>query len=150
MPVDTQSSGFSNLKPLMMVRLAARLAFRELKGGIKGFRIFLACLALGVMAIAGVGSLSEALVSGLNEKGQSILGGDLSITMMHRTLNASEEEWLQSRYDISSSREMRSMVRYSQDQENDDVDQMRHTLVELKAVDSFLSALWHARDSTCD
>ncbi|MGB1850340.1 MAG: ABC transporter permease [Candidatus Micropelagos thuwalensis] len=137
MPVDTQSSGFSNLKPLMMVRLAARLAFRELKGGIKGFRIFLACLALGVMAIAGVGSLSEALVSGLNEKGQSILGGDLSITMMHRTLNASEEEWLQSRYDISSSREMRSMVRFSQDQENDDVDQMRHTLVELKAVDSF-------------
>ena len=137
MPVDTQSSGFSNLKPLMMVCLAARLAFRELKGGIKGFRIFLACLALGVMAIAGVGSLSEALVSGLNEKGQSILGGDLSITMMHRTLNANEEEWLQSRYDISSSREMRSMVRYSQDQENDDVDQMRHTLVELKAIDSF-------------
>ena len=136
MPVDTQSSGFNNLKPLMMVRLAARLAFRELKGGIKGFRIFLACLALGVMAIAGVGSLSEALVSGLNEKGQSILGGDLSITMMHRTLDANEEEWLQSRYDISSSREMRSMVRFSQDQENDDVDQMRHTLVELKAVDS--------------
>ncbi|MEE3035897.1 MAG: hypothetical protein VX329_01445 [Pseudomonadota bacterium] len=66
MPVDIQSSGFNNLKPLMMVRLAARLAFRELKGGIKGFRIFLACLALGVMAIAGVGSLSEALVSGFN------------------------------------------------------------------------------------
>ena len=119
MPVDRQSSGLNNLKPLMMVRLAARLAFRELKGGIKDFRIFLACLALGVMAIAGVGSLSEALVSGLNEKGQSILGGDLSITMMHRTLDANEEEWLQSRYDISSSREMRSMVRYSQDQEND-------------------------------
>lgn len=138
---DTQSSGVNNLRTPMMpnlpVRLAIRLAFRELKGGIRGFRIFLACLALGVMAIAGVGSLSEALVSGLNAKGQSILGGDLSITMMHRTLNTTEEEWLQARYDISSSNEMRSMVRYSQPEENAETDQMRHALVELKAVDSF-------------
>ena len=125
------------MMPHLAVRLAVRLAFRELKGGIRGFRIFLACLALGVMAIAGVGSLSEALVSGLNSKGQSILGGDLSITMMHRTLNADEEKWLQARYDISSSNEMRSMVRSSQAEENAETDQMRHALVELKAVDSF-------------
>ena len=34
----------------MSWRLAARLARRELRGGIHGFRIFLACLALGVAA----------------------------------------------------------------------------------------------------
>ena len=32
--------------------LAARLARRELRAGARGFRIFIACLALGVAAIA--------------------------------------------------------------------------------------------------
>jgi putative ABC transport system permease protein len=35
--------------------LAVRLMRRELRGGLRGFRIFLACLALGVAVIAGVG-----------------------------------------------------------------------------------------------
>lgn len=30
------------------LRLAWRFALRELRGGLKGFRIFLACLALGL------------------------------------------------------------------------------------------------------
>ena len=45
--------------------LAFRLARRELRAGVKGFRVFIACLALGVGAIAGVGSLSESIVAGL-------------------------------------------------------------------------------------
>ena len=48
--------------------LALRLARRELRGGLRGFRIFLACLALGVAVIAGVGSLSAAIKAGLVEK----------------------------------------------------------------------------------
>ena len=32
-----------------------RFAARELRGGLRGFYIFIACIALGVMAIAGVG-----------------------------------------------------------------------------------------------
>ncbi len=38
------------------LRLAWRFALRELRGGMKGFYIFLACIALGVGAIASVGS----------------------------------------------------------------------------------------------
>ena len=34
--------------------LVLRLALRELRGGVAGFAIFLACIALGVVAIAGV------------------------------------------------------------------------------------------------
>ena len=45
--------------------LALTIARRELRGGLRGFRIFLLCVALGVGAIAGVGSLSDALVDGL-------------------------------------------------------------------------------------
>ena len=41
-------------------RLAARFALRELRGGLKGFYIFIACIALGVAAIAGVTSVKMA------------------------------------------------------------------------------------------
>ncbi len=47
----------------MALNTAARFARRELRGGLKGFRIFLACLAIGVAAIAGVGSVRSAFQS---------------------------------------------------------------------------------------
>ena len=43
---------------------ALRLARRELRGGLRGFRIFLACLALGVAAIAAVGSIRASSSGG--------------------------------------------------------------------------------------
>lgn len=54
--------------------LSMRLAFRELRGGLGGFRIFVACLFLGVAIIAGVGSLTEALTRGMELQGRSLLG----------------------------------------------------------------------------
>jgi putative ABC transport system permease protein len=38
--------------------LALRYALREMRGGLSGFYVFIACIALGVMAIAGVGSVA--------------------------------------------------------------------------------------------
>jgi putative ABC transport system permease protein len=57
--------------------LAARLARRELRGGLAGFRIFFACLVLGVAAIAGVGSLADAMLAGMASQGSVLLGGDV-------------------------------------------------------------------------
>ncbi|WP_139323411.1 hypothetical protein, partial [Roseomonas sp. TAS13] len=57
--------------------LAWRLARRELRGGVKGLRIVLACLALGVAAIAAVGTLRAAVETGLAADGARLLGGDL-------------------------------------------------------------------------
>ena len=37
-----------------------RYALRELRGGLRGFYVFIACIALGVMAIAGVGSVAAS------------------------------------------------------------------------------------------
>lgn len=59
--------------------LALRLAARELRGGVKGLRIVLACLALGVAAIAAVGSLRVAIERGLDAQSRQILGGDLDV-----------------------------------------------------------------------
>ncbi len=63
-----------------MAPLSARLAARELRAGVRGFRIFLACLALGVAAIAAAGSVAEAFRQGLSSQAREILGGDLAVT----------------------------------------------------------------------
>jgi len=42
------------------MNLALRLARREMRSGLAGFRLFIACLALGVAAIAGILSFSRA------------------------------------------------------------------------------------------
>ena len=64
--------------------LAFRLAARELRSGVRGFRIFLACLALGVAAIAAAGSTAEAFRNGLASQAREILGGDLSFSVENR------------------------------------------------------------------
>lgn len=66
--------------------LALRLARRELRGGLSGFRVFLACLALGVAAIAAVGCLAEAVDQGLSRDARAILGGDVEVSRTHLPL----------------------------------------------------------------
>ena len=72
------------------VPLAFRLAARELRSGVRGFRIFLACLALGVAAIAAAGSTAEAFRQGLASQAREILGGDLSFSVENRDFDAKE------------------------------------------------------------
>ncbi|MEQ9197044.1 MAG: FtsX-like permease family protein [Parvibaculum sp.] len=111
--------------------LAARLARRELRGGVAGFRVFIACLALGVAAIAGVGSVSSALTRGLAEGGQEILGGDISIRLIHRAASDVELAAIADGTVVTASAEMRAMARSVA------ADAARgQTLVELKAVDN--------------
>ena len=62
-----------------MTPLSLRFAARELRSGVRGFRIFLACLALGVAAIAAAGSTAEAFRRGLASEAREILGGDLVV-----------------------------------------------------------------------
>ncbi|MCC2664788.1 MAG: putative transporter, permease component [Geminicoccaceae bacterium] len=59
--------------------LAWRLARRELRGGVKGFVVFLACLTLGVGAIAAVGVINAGVIEGLQRDASALLGGDIQI-----------------------------------------------------------------------
>ena len=61
------------------VGFAWSVALRELRGGLAGFRVFLACLILGVMGIAAVGSVTTAIEKGLAAEGRNILGGDAAL-----------------------------------------------------------------------
>ena len=78
----------------MTLPVPLRIAARELRGGLKGFRVFLACLALGVAAIAAVGSVRESISAGLEREGASILGGDAAITLTYRFAEEAERAWL--------------------------------------------------------
>lgn len=95
----------------MALGTAARFARRELRGGLKGFRIFLACLALGVAAIAGVGSVRSAIQSGLEAQGSILLGGDASVEFTYRFAEPEERAYLESiSTSISEITDFRSMV----------------------------------------
>lgn len=108
-------------------RVAVRLARRELRRGLSGFRIFLACLILGVASISGVGSLSEALLEGLSRQGRELLGGDVELRLNQREIGKTERTWLERQGRVSMTADTRAMVIA----EGRDA----RTLIELKAVD---------------
>jgi putative ABC transport system permease protein len=78
-----------------MTPLSLRFAARELRAGVRGFRIFLACLALGVAAIAAAGSTAEAFRQGLAGQAREILGGDLALTVQQREFTPAERAAMQ-------------------------------------------------------
>jgi putative ABC transport system permease protein len=105
-----------------------RLALREMRTGLRGFYGFVACVALGVMVITGVGALSDALRLGLEKQGAAILGGDVSLVRPHKRAEESERAWLLGRGHMSETATMRTMART--------VEGAEQALVELKAVDA--------------
>ena len=107
--------------------LALRFAARELRGGLRGFYVFIACIALGVMAIAGIGSVAAGLADGLAREGRVILGGDLAFSLSLREAGASERAFLDRRGRVSLAATLRAMAR---------ADDGRTALVEVKAVDA--------------
>jgi putative ABC transport system permease protein len=109
-----------------MARLAVRFAWRELRGGLRGFGVFIACIALGVLAIAGVGSVAASLAGGIAGAGQVILGGDLAFSLIQREASDSERAFFDSQGTVSVAATTRAMARTSDGQS---------TLVEIKAVD---------------
>ncbi|WP_340150919.1 FtsX-like permease family protein [uncultured Sneathiella sp.] len=109
------------------ISLAMKLARRDLRGSLKGFRIFLACLILGVAAIAGVGTLSSSITAGLKANGQVILGGDIDIRLTHRAAEEDERRWIGEQGRVAEVQTLRAMVRA--------IDGGKRTLSELKAID---------------
>jgi putative ABC transport system permease protein len=120
-------------------RLAVRLACRELRGGLKGFRLFLACLALGVAAIAAVASMNRAVSDALRADARPLLGGDLDVRLTQRLPTQAEAAHLRATAAAYSAIiEMRAMARPDRDGaeiEQSGFDDGRSAMVELKAVD---------------
>jgi putative ABC transport system permease protein len=109
---------------------AVRLGLRELRGGLGGFGIFLACIALGVAAIAGVGSFARALSDGLSREGRAILGADASFQVIHQELAPNVVQALREKGTLGTMATTRAMARVEAAGAP-----VRSALVEIKAVE---------------
>ena len=116
-----------------MTAAALRFAARELRHGVhglRGFGVFLGCLALGVAAIAGVLSTASSIVTGLRTDGREVLGGDLAVRAVYQDLSREERADVErAAAELSHFAEMRTMARRPGREAEESV------LVELKAVD---------------
>src|SRR6478735_1894382 len=110
------------------LRLAFTLARREMRSGLGGFRLFLACLALGVGAIAAILSFSRAVQEGLNADARELLGGDVAISLLHREATPAQLAWLAKEGQLTRWIDSRSMARPLKEDG-------RPALVQLKAVE---------------
>jgi putative ABC transport system permease protein len=122
LPATPPRRSSSSRLPLLL-----RLALRELRAGLKGFGIFLACIALGVAAIASVSSLSRSLTEGISREGRRILGGDMAFSLIQREAGAPERAFLESNGRVNVIATMRAMA-VAGDKGSG--------LVEMKAVDA--------------
>ncbi|MEJ2016985.1 MAG: drug:proton antiporter, partial [Maritimibacter sp.] len=112
----------------MSLRTAFRIARRDLGGGLKGFRIFLACLALGVAAIAAVGTVRSSIETGLKREGAVLLGGDAAVEFTYRRASDEERAYLEGLgTDLSEVIDFRSMAQLP--------DGSDRALTQVKAVD---------------
>ncbi len=105
--------------------LSFKLALHELKHGIRHFRVFAACLVLGVTIMATINTFGAIIKGSLRSEAQSLLGGDIEIRLRGMKATEEQQKLLESLGKVSSISTLRSMLHY-----ND-----QHTLVELKAID---------------
>ncbi|WP_283176849.1 FtsX-like permease family protein [Gemmobacter sp. 24YEA27] len=107
--------------------LAFRIAARELRGGLRGLRVFLICLALGVAAIAGVATLRASIQAGLADQGSVLLGGDAEMRFTYRFASDTERAFMASHAErVSEIVDFRSMAITPEDQ----------ALTQVKAIDT--------------
>ena len=108
--------------------LAFRLARREMRSGLGGFRLFIACLALGVGAIAAILSFSRAVEEGLRADAREILGGDVAISLLYREATPEQIAFMREQGELVRWLDSRAMARPTKSDG-------RPTLVQLKAVE---------------
>jgi putative ABC transport system permease protein len=106
--------------------LALSVALRELRAG-GGLVVFVLCIALGVAAVAAIGSLAAAFDKALANQGRLLIGGDLSFEVIHRQASPEEMTALKAFGEISESASFRAMARAQHG---------KIALVEVKAVDT--------------
>ncbi len=107
--------------------LLARRELRDALGrGLAGFRILIACLALGVAAIAAVGATRQAVEEGVAQDAQRLAGGDIEARLLYREASPEQQAFFASLGRVSRVAEMRTMARVGDQRQ----------LAALKAVDA--------------
>lgn len=87
-----------------------RIARRDLAPRIRGLRLLLVCLFLGVATLAAIGSLTAGITGELERRGQVILGGDIEYGLAQRMASAAEKAALAREGKLSETVRMRAMA----------------------------------------
>ena len=109
---------------------AVRMAWRETRHAWREFLSFLACVTLGVAALASVGSFGANLDGALGREARSLLGGDVEVRSprpLGAGIDAELEKLAADGATVARVEELSAMAR--------DPSSARTLLVELKAVD---------------
>ena len=109
------------------MRIAWTLALRDMRGGLKGLRLLLICLFLGVAGLAGVGSLGSAITAELDTRGREILGGDIEMRVAQREADPAEKLAFARLGRVAETIRMRAMASRT--------DAESSVLAELKSID---------------
>lgn len=115
----------------MRMPVALRIARREMRGGLRGFAVLLACLLLGVAAIAAVGTVRAAIEAALKEQGAVLLGGDVQMSFTYRYASDEERAFMAERSArVSEITDFRSMAVVGKGAATE------RALTQIKAVDA--------------
>ena len=90
--------------------IAARLAWRELRGHARGLWLLGLCLLLSTAALAGIGSLSASISAALAAQGRQSLGGDLELRVSQRRATVEEGAAMAALGRVSETVGMRAMA----------------------------------------
>ena len=107
--------------------LALGIALKELRSDIGGLAVFVCCIAVGVAAVAAIGSLAASFDAALARQGRLLIGGDLAFELIHRQATADERAKIEALGEVSESAGFRAMARARDG---------KSALVEVKAVDA--------------
>jgi len=105
-----------------------RISRRDMNAKIRGLRLLVVCLFLGVATLAAIGSLIAGISDELSSRGQTILGGDIEISLSQRLANDDETKRFQQIGQLSKTVRLRAMANSKEPQKN--------LLSELKAIDN--------------
>lgn len=109
------------------LRMALRLAWRDLRGGVAGLWIVILGVALGTAMMAAVGSLSGGVLDGMRATAREAVGGDLSLRLFHAPATPEQRAILDTIGRVGETAELRPLA--------GTVTGSARTLVELKAVE---------------
>ena len=119
------------MSAMTFLRIALRLAWRDLRGGVSGLWaghwIVVLGVALGTAMMAAVGSLSGGVLDGMRATAREAVGGDLSLRLFHAPATPEQRAFLETMGTVGETAELRPVAAA--------VTGSARTLVELKAVE---------------